>query len=259
MTVWRLVLIVMLVMDTAQATEGVPRTVVDAARYPFSAIGRLNASGEGFCTAVLVGRNTALTAAHCLYDARRSRWRAAGDIHFVAGYQRGTWLAHSVVQSYRTGLGGSPVPRQPTADFARRDWAVLELEKPVGGHVGWLATGDINGEPLFEAGYRRDRPYAVSIGGRCKVLGAVPGGDAIAHDCDVIKGGSGSPLMAMGADGVVRVVAINSMRLNQADGAVTVASQGAGAVVGARTATPPRTGSVAAGAAYLRGLLGSDQ
>lgn len=253
-----LALLAVLLTGAAQAAEPSPRTVVDAGRYPFSAIGRLNADGEGFCTAVLIGPKTVLTAAHCLFESRDNRWRKPGEIHFVAGYQRGTWLAHSVVHSYRTGTGKHLVPKAPTPAFASSDWAVLDLAEAVGGRTGWLATGTLDGQATFyEAGYRRDRPFAVSMGGPCGLLGEIPGGKAVAHDCDVIKGGSGSPLLMLGADGMMRVVAVNSMRLEQADrkGAVTVASLGADTVVGLRSAQAPDGGTLAAGAAYLRQVL----
>jgi protease YdgD len=75
------------------------RILVDAMEYPWSAIGRVNAGGRGYCTGFLVGPRHVMTAAHCLFDFTEGRWRGANELHFVAGYQRDQFLIHSKVAS----------------------------------------------------------------------------------------------------------------------------------------------------------------
>ena len=67
-----------------------------------------------------------MTAAHCLYDKRTGRQVKPVDLHFLAGYRRGEFLAHSAAVSvivpdgYSYGTG-----------TVRADWAIVVLEKAI--------------------------------------------------------------------------------------------------------------------------------
>lgn len=202
------------------------RALMDAGTWPFTALGRLNAAGRGFCTAVLVGPSTALTAGHCLFNPRTGALRQLSDIHVVAGFQRDTWLAHARAKAVRTDL--KTFPRNPDSSLAPQDWAVIDLDAPIGRTVGWLGVRTLDAAPdapLFEAGYRHDRPYAVSLGSGCAVLSHGP--ERLMHDCTVQQGGSGSPLLQYD-DGRFWVVGLNVMQGRLQDGrAVAIAAPAA--------------------------------
>ena len=71
------------------------RRPLPEAEPTLAAIGRVNREGGGFCTGTLIAPDRVLTAAHCLWDARRQRLLPAGRLHFVAGWRRGTHAGHA--------------------------------------------------------------------------------------------------------------------------------------------------------------------
>lgn len=209
-----------------QAAEPDP-LIVNAKEYPWSAIGRVNTGGRGFCTGFMVAPQVMLTAAHCLYDFREQRWWPTSEVHFLPGYQRDTYLGHARVLAYS--VAGTYQPRiEPQIESVLDDWAVVILKAPIGETVGWLGIQRLDNEILdsiaegraiaLQAGYRRDRPHAISVQVKCSIPGLFGNGRGILHSCDVNEGGSGSPLLVF-ANGDVRALGIHAVRARIQNGA----------------------------------------
>ncbi len=197
------------------------RIEVNAHSYPWSPIGRLNAGGRGHCTGFMIGEQTLLTAAHCLYDNISGRWRGASELHFVAAYQREDYSLHSPVESYQVSKAFKPA-QSVSAENAVADWAVVRLKKGIGRQTGWFGVRgldeglrsriDQKKAILLQAGYQRQRAHVITATFGCTFVGNFSKNSGLVHDCPIAKGDSGSPLLVLDR-GRISVIGIHVLQV----------------------------------------------
>lgn len=202
------------------------RVVVAAAEFPWSAMGRLNNLGA-HCSGTLIGPRLVATAAHCLWNRKTRRPTPPSSLVFVAGWEKGQYLkASHVAQTHIAPGWRFDAPYGP--EIAAHDWALLELDEPLGDAVGWVAPAASSepGTRVVVAGYGQDRAHVPMAHIGCRITGRMPSG-LLLHDCDAVHGDSGGPVMAW-RDGGLRLSGIHVATLSS-DKRVDGGAVGAGA------------------------------
>ncbi|SFN19735.1 protease YdgD [Formivibrio citricus] len=188
----------------------------------FSAVGKMQTSGESHCTATLIAPDLAITAAHCFLMTPRKldkgRW-------FWAGYHEGKWLARYRIENqffhpkFRKGLEykGDDVYIKPQA--APYDIALIKLKlvdgippKPMpvfsGNADALLAKIQQYDSEVTQAGFASDHNQVLTAHQGCQVTALIED-NTLEHQCDTLSGDSGSPLWLVTEKGPM-LVAVQS-------------------------------------------------
>jgi protease YdgD len=168
-----------------------PRQMIaEADQAAWTAVGRLNVAGQGFCTGTLVGPDIVLTAAHCVVDRRKGAPVAPDRVHFLAGFRKGDYAAH------RQGVRVHIMPGyHRSARNVAGDLALVRLDRPLPEALPPLPvhTGAQAGVPVTLASYGIDRAQILSVEDGCRMTERV--GAILFTDCDGVPGVSGAPLL----------------------------------------------------------------
>jgi len=182
--------------------------IIPLDKYPEQTIGKVYFKREGgrssHCTATLISEKHILTNGHCVLSGKNpdgtvyitDKWKESFE--FLPNerdggkrYKSASWKNIYYPPNYQQRTKSS------------NDWAIVELDRPVGKEFGWMGlksysysyyeNNDIG--PVNLIGYSADH-YADSPGAHygCRFYGTVNFGfgKSVMHDCDSTGGSSGS-------------------------------------------------------------------
>ena len=179
------------------------RVLPDADHERWQAVGRVNFGGfrsRSLCTGTLIAPDLVVTAAHCLLPDRQPE-----NVHFVAGYLRGSFAAHRRGAAFRFHPNYFNDQGEPAGKLGA-DLALLQLDAPIT-EVTPLPIAQAPPVPFVTR-------YVAYANGRGEVLAGYdnchvrqPLGDVIGLDCPVRAGNSGAPVLTW-VDGELAVVGV---------------------------------------------------
>ena len=194
------------------------------AGLPWSAIGEvsmIDSQGRFICSGVMVGSDTVLTAAHCVYS--RSLGAFFKTINFQPG-QSSSETPFGEIPWLHVTIYGSYANPSSSDDPNIYDIAIIKLSQQIGISTGWLgikvpcqqpdAAGSFS---LVTAGYPTDKPIGSCITTSCRVTVRSCSDPYLYHTCPTIEGQSGSAMWDQ-TTGIPLVRAVHNLQWQNNDG-----------------------------------------
>lgn len=206
------------VMAQSQAEAPLQRLLEAEDRADWVAVGRINIQGSGFCTGTLIAEDLVLTAAHCLYHHLSHKQVSVDRLHFLAGWQRGEFVAHA--RAARVAIPAGFQYRDKSQGLLQfiDDIALIELTEAISPDlITPLAPSDdvhLN-KALAVVSYAKGRAEAPSLQRPCHRKTSIATLRILT--CEVNFGASGAPVIVEHESGLQVAAVISGKSENNAE------------------------------------------
>lgn len=199
------------------------RKPIAAGDWPWVALGQVNREIGGHCTGALIAPNLVLTAAHCLYNFNDGRMTIPMEVHFVAGYERGSYREHARGKRFTVAPDWDAAEAK-SAKNIENDWAVIELDRSMS--IKPIQLSDLDFDEVMSASaegeltiaaYNGDYGEILTRHKGCDLAGQSGDGALLLHECDATFGASGAPLLLVTPAGA-EIVGLHSAVIESRDG-----------------------------------------
>jgi protease YdgD len=188
----------------------------------FSGVGLLSVANKKKCTTTIVSPDTILTAAHCVYDSKSSKYYPPKVIGFRPSnkYTKNQATQDFVaIKTYTVGMKSFPKGNF-TQSALIGDWALITLAKPLHCTLRKLALAKTtsSSHQLIVAGFPQGNHNQLVIDKSCQYALPPKEGEMIRlKSCQLKHGDSGAPLMQV-VDGKLTIIGIISAGVNDSKG-----------------------------------------
>ena len=205
-----IVTLILALCHLAQGTLAAPRGIQPGAEAErWAAVGILQVSGGGFCSAALLDQKTVLTAAHCVYPNDSRNIARPSQVTFNAGWRDGITAAKRTAVRIVAHRGYDPAQPYDVPNISA-DLAIVELDEPVPADAA-RAFGKMDkvrpGAAVSIVSFSGRRSDVASINEGCTVEDQQ--GNILILDCSSFPGMSGAPVFSF-QNGIPRIVALIS-------------------------------------------------
>jgi len=128
-------------------------------------------------------------------------------LHFLIGYRQGEYREDLRISKFVTGLDYKP---DGTEASERGDWALLTLAHPPAREIKPVSLANNPpsvGSRVMVGGFGQPKQFIMTADTDCGVREILPNG-LLVHDCAVMLGNSGAPLIRSNGD-AVEIVGVN--------------------------------------------------
>jgi V8-like Glu-specific endopeptidase len=190
--------------------------ITDTSTFPAATVGWIvgqTQKGDYYtCTGTLIGPNSVITAAHCVYDHESGGW--AKDLVFVPGATDAQtapfgvfeWDNANILKGYVSNYDGKNYGSSMPWDLAE-----ITLKDDAGNQIGWqgFRVDDATEFKAISMGYPGDKPDGTMWTEKCDIPPANFGDQIFIHDCDTYAGSSGSSMWEDAGGGDLYIRGIN--------------------------------------------------